>query len=119
MKMSGEQPERSILCTTLAGAALLQACAAQQPPPEPITIAVQSGPAGSCLLEVNGQQLNDDQLGERLRHRRRDQAVIVTGISLDVPYRCIGSVIYSLRSAHVQFKLPFIAEPPQAGPDAR
>ena len=60
---------------TLASAALLQACAAQQPPPEPITIAIGLGPAGSCLLEVDGQQLNDDQLGERLRHRRRDKAV--------------------------------------------
>lgn len=108
--------ERRARAFGLLFTATLSGCAGATPPP-PITIAVAVDTAGQCVVAVDGERLTDEHLLARLRARHRKQEVQLTGLDLNLPYRCIGGVIYTLQRARVSMKMGFVAEPP-AGDDA-
>ena len=91
---------------------LLPACATT--PRKPFEIVVAKEGDGSCSVKVDGQTVDDEQLFQKLKTRPRNQEVKLSGMNIDVPYRCIGSTIYALQRARVKMKIGFISEPPLA-----
>ncbi|MFZ3485412.1 hypothetical protein [Sphingomonas sp. 3-13AW] len=80
--------------TIAAFAAGLASCTtAAEPPPFLVVI-----PDPSCTLEVNGRTVSMNELRflAQVERKSRKTARIVSGSEL--PYRCIGGVIYTLQS---------------------
>jgi len=65
--------------------------------PAPFNVVVR-GPASSCTIEVEGRRVTSDELLAiaRLEAKRRRRAAVTTDES---PYRCIGSVVFTLQRA--------------------
>ena len=81
-----------------------------------LPIKVEIRDAGACYASVEGNsfKLPDDapRFKQRLKQLRKTwrEASIVGGT--DVPYRCVGGVIYIAQSAHFR-KVGFVGEPPR------
>lgn len=93
---------------TLAVLGLATACAPQRP------VVISVGGAGAataaaCFVEVGGERMSLDEFAAPARRWRGRDVHLEADIR--TPYRCIGSVIYTLQRAGAR-RIGFIAEPP-------
>ena len=102
-----------LTCAALAALCQATACAPQQP----VVISVGgvgAETAAGCFVEVGGQRMSLDQFTASAR-RWRGKYVQLEG-DINVPYRCVGSVIYTLQRAGVR-DIRFISEPAATEPN--
>jgi biopolymer transport protein ExbD len=84
--------------TITAFAAGLASCTTAAEPP-PFLVVIRDP---SCALEVNGRTVSMDELRflAQVERKSRETVRIVSGS--EVPYRCIGGVIYTLQSEGIE-----------------
>lgn len=82
---------------------------AAQPSPV-VRLQIPAGPDAACMAEWNGEALDLDQLSARTRAWPGDRAHVHIDGSVEVPYKCVGAVIYKLQAAGFS-NIGFPAEP--------
>jgi hypothetical protein len=110
-----------------AAASLIAGCNSTpspvQPPaaPGPAIAVVRIDTPSTCRIELDGRTFIVPRDGERLFGAVAALRGRVDGIALnapmDIPYRCIGGLIYAAQHAGIPFA--FAAEPPQPDPAAQ
>jgi hypothetical protein len=86
-------------------------CAHSAPPPA-FNVKVR-GPANACYFEVKGRVVTIDELLKigREEAAKTRRAHIDADVS-ETPYRCLGTVIYTLQTAGFK-QVGYISEPPE------
>ena len=92
----------------LSTLSFLCACNAGSAARAPLEIVIALDSAGRCSIHIDGQKMNDNELLQKLAERPSGQEVVLKGGAEDVPYRCIGSTIYTMQRAGVPLKAGFI-----------
>ena len=94
------------------GLALLAGCGGPPAAAAPILeLHVRGGSDGArCVTEAGGRRIADAALPALARDWRGREARMI--FDVNVPYRCVGGVIYELQRAGV--RIGFAAEPPPA-----
>jgi biopolymer transport protein ExbD len=87
---------------------LLLGCTAGQQHRQTIELLIALDADGNCIVRVDGQKISDSELLQKLAARPAGQEVVVKGGKTNVPYRCIGSTIYTMQRAGVPLKTGFI-----------
>jgi biopolymer transport protein ExbD len=90
---------------------ILSGCAATKSEPQFVHVSVQYGDAGGTMTR-DGKTIKADELLKMPRATQYDNASIELHAGTDVPWRCIGSVIYGLQALGYE-KVGFISEPPK------
>jgi biopolymer transport protein ExbD len=88
--------------------ALLLGCTAGQQHRQPIELLIGLDADGTCIVRVDGQKISDNDLLQKLTARPAGQEVVVKGGKTNVPYRCVGSTIYTMQRAGVPLKTGLI-----------
>ena len=96
-----------------AGLGLVAGCASGVPEVNSININISANGAGAtaaeCVVEVDGERMSLEQFAASVR-RWRGREVHLRG-NAQLPYRCIGPVIYVLQRAPVA-RIGVISAPP-------
>jgi biopolymer transport protein ExbD len=90
---------------------ILGGCAATKSEPQFVHVSVQYSDAG-CTMRLDGRTVKADELLKMPRATRQDNASIKLHADTNVPWRCIGSVIYGLQALGYE-NVGFISEPPK------
>jgi hypothetical protein len=62
-------------------------------------------------LASTAKKLSNAELFKALQNSG-SREVNLTGANLQVPYRCIGGVIFAMQRANIRMKIGFVSEPP-------
>jgi biopolymer transport protein ExbD len=89
----------------------LLAMASAADPAKELHVRVAQDNSGRCTAIWNGEVLDQDQLSRRAMAWPDKSPTIHIDSDADVPYNCIGGIIYTLQMAYF-VKIDFIAEPP-------
>lgn len=96
----------------MAAAAALAACNQARPdrPLAPLEVGIRSNAETGCRAEIGGRVLTPDELEAFARPlARKDREVHLIGAP-DLPYRCVGAIIYALQRAGFT-RIGFLSEP--------
>ena len=102
-----------LLFVALAGSALTAGCAKQAAPLPPIVLPLVFE-SGRCTALIDGRRVSEEEL-RAVAAGWRGREVSIRNAP-DVPYKCIGGVIFALQRAGAK-PVGFISEPPPPGVD--
>lgn len=91
---------------------LLAACASNHAPPA-LILEVKSPTPDQCRVVANGVEKRLNDVIAHVAPKLRAATPVHLNATMNVPYRCVGSVIYQIQKAGFR-KIGFIAEPPRA-----
>ncbi|WP_183954255.1 ExbD/TolR family protein [Sphingobium fontiphilum] len=83
----------------------------------PLEIEIALDPAGRCSIHIDGRKMDDNELLQKFAERPSGQEMVLKGGAEDVPYRCIGSTIYTMQRAGFPLKTGFIHGSAESDPD--
>ena len=79
---------------------------------KPLELTVDVSKVGQCGVSFEGQQMNARQLDDMLRKAKRGTHVKILDEAPDLPYRCVGGLIFAVQRAKLIPDFTFLAEPP-------